>query len=801
MESIKKTLTLKVIASYVLLSSIAIFVCIFLYQQLNQNRPSTILDEKNIINTSSIISSLYEADSYGALSIQSLRQKDFDIYTRKNDSIIKGLTLLKLENHEGIDNNKLDTIANLLNQKRTNIEQLRLIKAANNKDNSLDKILSEFEILELNMGRVMPYNIVEDLSTLTDSQRETVIDFTNYINSKKTTVSSKVIDSMLTATREIVRNAQSSSLRLRKALLEKENILAHNNIAISTQLRQIISNLSNEIDNKQRQELLLRNKAIYTSNRVVKIAGFSGAFLILLFSYFIITDFFKAQRLKNELQEEQDKTNSLLQSRERLMATVGHDLKTPLTTITGYTQLLDKTNLDVEQKNFNNAIHDNTQYISHLAQDLLDFSELEAQNIKITNAPFNLYNLLQKIMNDAVMRHSNPKIKGIVVIDEALKHSYFESDAMRIEQVVINLISNAFKFTEKGEIKLTVNQQRGGNNKIQTTLTVSDSGIGIAPEKIKTIFEPFTQADKNIIKKYGGSGLGLAISKRLALLLQGSLTVKSIVNKGSDFIFSIPLIEVEKPITTHSLPSKTFKKGIVIDDDIGLLTLLKALFNSLEIEVFCFSSFVDFQKNTPAHFDFLLTDMQMPTDTGFEILQKLKKGVVSAYSNQPIFLMSGNLQYEKNYYLNKGFSGVIAKPFTIEKLGDLLNISAINTIKPIDDTPTDELKSQTSFSSSTLETFLSDPEVIKEVITIFIDETKKNIQTLAKAIELNNNSLIEATAHKMTTMAKQLEATKVINLLNKIEHNRNMDQVKALYNELDVQTTLLIEELNHYLHQ
>ncbi len=800
MKSAKNILTAKVIASYIVLSAIAIFVCFFLYQQINKDTPSSIIEENNIINTSSMISDLYEADSYAALSLQSLKQKDFDIYTKKNDTLIKSITKLKLENNIGIDNNQLDTIANLLSQKRKNIEQLRLIKISNYRDNSLDDILSEFEILELNMGRVAPNNIVEDISTLTDSQRETVIDFTNYINSKKTTVPSKVIDSMLTATREIVRSAQSSSIRLRKALLEKENTLAYNDIAISTELRQIISDLSEAINKKQQQESDLKNEAIYSSNRVVKIAGWSSAFLVLVFSYFIISDFFKSQRLKNALQEEQDKTNSLLQSRERLIATVSHDLKTPLTTITGYTQLLHKTNLDTKQKTFNTAIQENTQYIAHLAQDLLDFSELEAENINIAKSSFNLYKLLQKIMNDAIMRHSNPKISASVIMDETLKTCYFESDAMRIEQVITNLVSNAFKFTGAGSITLKAIIQKGENNQTTAIITASDTGIGIAPEKTEAIFDPFTQANKNIVKQYGGSGLGLAISKRLATLLDGSLIVKSTLNKGSSFIFSIPLKQIEKP-EKLKVATQSYKKGVVIDDDLGLLTLLKVLFNQLKIEVYCFSSFNDFIESTPKQFDFILTDLQMPTDSGFEILEKLKNGVSSFYSTQPIFLMSGNLENEKKYYLNKGFTDVIAKPFTLEKLGELLNISAVNSVISDNNLSVISLKNYTSFNSSAFESFLSDPETIKEVIILFIAETKTNKKKLAQAIDLKNNSLIQATAHKMTTMSRQLEANAITPLLNKLEKNTSITEAQMLYEQLDKQIILLIEELTDFLDQ
>ena len=230
MQIFKNSPTFKIIASYVTLSAIAIFVCVFLYQQINKDSINDIYEENKVIDTSSMISALYEADSYAALSLQSLKENDFEIYAQKNDSLITTIVILKDQHSLKENTNQLDTISKLLNLKKKNIEQLRFIKIANNKDNALDAILSEFEILETNMGRITLGNFIENPEKLTKKQRQTVLDFTNYVNSKKTTVASEVIDSTLIATRKIVRSAKINSLKLRKVLLEKEEKLVRNDL-------------------------------------------------------------------------------------------------------------------------------------------------------------------------------------------------------------------------------------------------------------------------------------------------------------------------------------------------------------------------------------------------------------------------------------------------------------------------------------------------------------------------------------------------------------------------------------------
>lgn len=803
MKSVKNTLSFKIITSYFILSAIAIFVCVFLYQQLKQDTTNNISEEKEAINTSAMISALYEADSYAALSLQSLKQDDFNVYTRKNDSLITSIKSLKVLNSLSVDESQLDTIAALLIQKKRNIEQLRLIKIAINKDNALDAILSEFETLETNMGRITIENFIENPKDLTEKERQTVLDFTNYVNGKKTTVSSKVIDTMLNATRKIVRSAKKSSIRLRRVLIDKENMLVTNDLEISIQLRTIISNLSAAIDKRQYEASQLKNKKINESNNVVKIAGGIAAFFIILFSYFIISDFFKAQRLKNALLEEQHNTKNILKSRERLIASVSHELKTPLTTISGYSQLLKKTSLTKNQIAYNNAINENALYINHLAQDLLDFSKLEANKIAIVNTSFNLYKLLEKIMNGALIVNSNNNISGMLDIEDELKELYFFSDALRIEQVITNLVSNAFKFTKAGTIRLKARIQEDKNNQTIATITVSDTGIGIAPEKQKTIFDPFTQADKSIIENYGGSGLGLTISKKLTSLLNGTLSVKSVPNSGSTFVFSIPLKEVEKPQKRNPY-SAAFNNCIIIDDDLSLLALLEALFVQLNIKAHCFSSFTLLQEETPATYDFILTDLQMPEDSGFSILQKVKNGNLENYTGQPVFLMSGNLDSNKNYYLEEGFSGVIDKPFTLEQLASLLNISAKNSLEK-QKVVVNENYNYSSFNSNALKAFLPDSDTMKEVLSLFIKETKRNRKVLATAIEKSDYSLLQKTTHKMCTMSIQLEANAVTKNLIELEKSSQLlngsEQLQTKFNTLDKDITLLLDELTHYLNQ
>src|SRR5690606_34464104 len=290
-----------------------------------------------------------------------------------------------------------------------------------------------------------------------------------------------------------------------------------------------------------------------------------------------------------ELEKSNAYTNSLLKSREQLINMVSHDLRSPLSTISGYSALLQKTAQNTKEGNYLDHIKNASTYMSQLVDDLLEFSKLEDGHITIESIPFNLKTVLDETSTNIKAIYADKPIALLVNHDPALDITIV-SDPFRIKQVLYNLIGNAYKFTEEGSISIST-KLHSANNKYSVSITISDTGIGISKEKQKDIFNAFTQVNQSSNAKHSGFGLGLAISKKLVNLLKGRLTLNSIPGKGSTFEISFPVKlsyeEVEeKPIIPEGTHFKL--KAIVVDDDASLRHLIADILEQHQVVTYTF---------------------------------------------------------------------------------------------------------------------------------------------------------------------------------------------------------------------
>src|SRR5690606_35996457 len=412
------------------------------------------------------------------------------------------------------------------------------------------------------------------------------------------------------------------------------------------------------------------------TKEILKFAGILGGIVVLLFSYFILSDFFRAERFKKNLEESKNYAESLLKSREQLISTVSHDLKTPLNTISGYSELFENSTLSEKQKYYLAQITSSSHFISHLVDDLLDFSKLEAGKLPIESIPFSLENIIVDAGNAAKQQYSKKPVALEISISEAIKNKIFESDPLRIRQIINNLVGNAFKFTENGSVEIKVEEIEKFDKTSKIKISVIDTGIGISKEKQGVIFNEFTQAGSEIAHKFGGSGLGLAISKKLTQLLDGNLKVESVLGEGSSFILTLPLKNSERvlpKINSEKPNSFGDLKAVIIDDDDAMRSLLKEIFEQMNITAEAFRSYDDFKniersRNIDFNLDFILTDIQMPKTDGFSVLKNLKNGEITSYKNQPVIAMSGSREHNRDFYFEKGFAEMLPKPFSKHEL-------------------------------------------------------------------------------------------------------------------------------------
>lgn len=785
MAASKNKFTLKIILSYLVLGALSVLVGLFLYSEFKNftAQSDEITGEKKFIETGTLINLVYETDGFSRLALLTESDGDFEKYMAKTDSLFIKIEEIKSLTTNQFQIKQLDSVNSLLKEKNRNIEQLRILRLTNQKDASLDDIMREVRKLEASVGLNSVESLIRNPSKLSKKERGIWQNYADYLNSDATrdtsTVKSKTVDSMLIASRYIVAEAKKENSRIRESLMQKENELIRNDLNISERLREIIASFDREITKNNHLEKQQRAESMNRTGKILKFAGILGGIMVLLFSYFILSDFFRAERFKKNLEESKDYAESLLKSREQLISTVSHDLKTPLNTISGYAELFENSNLSEKQKYYLGQITSSSHFISHLVDDLLDYSKLEAGKLPIESVPFSLENIIVDAGNAVKQQYLQKSVTLKISISEGIKNQIFESDPLRIRQIINNLVGNAFKFTEKGSVEIKV-EEIAKNDKTSTVqISIIDTGIGISKEKQQLIFNEFTQAETEIAHKFGGSGLGLAISKKLTELLDGTLKVDSVLEEGSNFTLILPLKNSERVLSKAS-PEKenSFNglKAVIIDDDDAMRALLQEIFEQMNITTEAYSSFQDFAINEQSRsIDFVLTDIQMPLTDGFSVLKKLKNGEINSYKNQPVIAMTGSREHSRGFYFEKGFAEMLPKPFSKQELVTVLERIFPQLRNFSEEIKTDEIFQANSpnpdkFDLSLLKSFLNTSEALEEVLKVFNAQTEKDLQQLTGLIDRKDTKTISEIAHRMLTMFRQIKAKEVIPILEKMEH-------------------------------
>lgn len=808
MESKKSYIPLKVFISYIALASLVISVGWVLYSEnvIYSKIESKIAFEKTkILKVSQLFSNVYKTESLARKTIQSNSESDFEHYIKESNSLRIRIDSLKKIVTTQSQIVLLDSVNYLLAEKTKNIRQLKTIKSKANDEVTVNNAIDELTKLEFSLRKLQLEDFTKNPGQLGSYQRNVLQKYVDYLNQNipddsTNTLSKKASDSILSTSKKLLSSVKRETEKKKETLNYQENKLLKNEILISEQLRKVLRIIEREIIINSIKYNTEKEKSLKKINQIVTGAAIVGLLLTIFFSILIASDYSKTQLYKKQLEIANFKTKNLLKSREQLISTVSHDLKTPLSTIVGYTELLGNSDLNTKQSYFIRNIKNSSEYISQLVQDLLDFSQIEAGKIAIEKKPFSLPEIITDVAKNIQSVYKQKDIELIIKTDERLNQRII-GDSFRLKQILSNIIGNAYKFTEEGFIKIDATINHNGEF---VFIKVEDSGIGIEKKNQNLVFEEFAQANENIEKKYGGTGLGLAISKKIATLLGGDLHLKSVFGKGSTFEIQLPLVfdtntelEIEETNKVDYIaPIISAKTAIVIDDDSNLLGLTSEVLKQHNYTVLAFGNANEALKtieNTP--FDFILTDIQMPEIDGFQFLEKLKETNNSQYKNQPIIALTGRDDLDLEVYTNAGFTTVVKKPYsprvllqTILSLFD--NSSEINLEDNASDTPDLEK----GFSLESLKSFLTnDKEALQEVIKTFIKTTKENLVVLEKSITEKDTIEISAIAHRIAPMFKQIEATEISKILGNLEQKKYPDtDLETIFSTLKTKINSLL---------
>lgn len=528
-----------------------------------------------------------------------------------------------------------------------------------------------------------------------------------------------------------------------------------------------LASLFTDFQMEERRLITQREAQTYTLRRKASFfLGTLAACSLLLaggFIWAIRREFARSRHYRLELEKANQQAKDLLDVREKLMLAITHDIKAPVGTMLGYTDLLlNRPECDARSRTYLDNIRTSGNHLLALVRSLLDFHKLDAHKMETTPVPFNPAQLFQTI-HDAFKPQAD--VQGIQLIyhpGQQLDKRY-TGDALRIRQIADNLLSNAFKFTKTGSITL-----RTAYTGTSLLLTVTDTGCGIAETEKENLFKEFTRLSN--AQGAEGFGLGLAVTHKLVTLLGGTISVDSQLGKGTTFRVAIPLPEAASPSPTPQpqLPSSKDRiiRLYILDDDRLQSELTERLLKHPYLDITT--------GNNPnealpllcsAQFDVLLTDIQMPGMNGFDLVAQLRKAEENGTHHTLVLALTARDDLQTDELIRHGFDGCLHKPFTRESVYQLIGLSGASPSAPQSSVPP---------SWTNLLAFaVGDKVAERELLLTFITENKKNITAMRNALQVKDGAVLAGVAHKARPTYELLGKHQTEALLRNIDQQRN----------------------------
>ena len=507
---------------------------------------------------------------------------------------------------------------------------------------------------------------------------------------------------------------------------------------LSEQISNLLIHLNQEILDSTIAEIEKSEASIKENIRTSILIGAITLFLIVIFIILIISDVNKGHRARQAAEEAKKKTEEIMESRHKLLLSVSHDIKTPLSSILGNVELMDKTG---NEKEFG-SIQQSADHILNLLNNLLEYSSLEQGKLQIRNESFNLRQICDETaeMFRPIAKHKN---LDFVYEPDMEEDSFILSDRLKIKQILSNIISNGIKYTLEGSVCF---KARIGRNLV--VFDITDTGVGIPPDKLEDVFKPFVR-----IETYNqfaeGSGYGMSVVKGLVDLLGGEIHIESEVGKGTHFEVRIPVGNVEKPIEEDGEVNSDKKKSLnilVIDDDNTLLSVIDTMLHRLGHQAIACRSKNDIESAIAQihDYDYVLTDREMGALTGNDILHMFKE----ADPDKPVILMTARIEYSNEIAKEEGFDGFLQKPFNLKQLESLFGSVAVA-----------ESEQEIAFPDfpSFSEMMGNDRPSMTDILSVFVKSTSDDLMTMNALIEASDFIEMQALCHKMLPMFTQLE--------------------------------------------
>jgi two-component system, sensor histidine kinase and response regulator len=382
-----------------------------------------------------------------------------------------------------------------------------------------------------------------------------------------------------------------------------------------------------------------------------------------------------AKRAEAVMRDARDLAERVARARSAFLANMSHEIRTPMNAVLGFVELILDTELSTEQRRALELVRSSSEALLMILNDILDYSKIEAEHLELESIPFDVSKVVHATASLLAVRAREKHLELLAEVAPDVPRAV-RGDPTRLRQVLMNLISNAIKFTEQGEVVVSVSAT-ANDGRAALRFAVRDTGIGIAPEHVGSVFKEFTQADSTMTRRYGGTGLGLAISQRLVTLMGGQLTVTSEVSRGSEFAFTIALpVETASPTRATGLAALGGRRMLIVDDNQTNRRILREMLAAEGIQVDEAATAAEgLDALRRARYDLAILDVQMPDMDGFQLAMAVRGEKKIARTNL-LMLTSAGQRGDGERCRELGIRGYLTKPISradlLEALGTVL---------------------------------------------------------------------------------------------------------------------------------
>lgn len=721
-----KKMKFTVIAGYLLVVVVMTLGLYCLYRNLVNYSSQKIRNEdlSTLLIVGNTLSKLYEVESDQNLFTAENARQYFLRYDSLVPEIQHNLILLKQTTHHPSHVNKVDTIVRLINDKKENLQAVALLLDSLNRMPEVTGNEHTFRVIVDTLINKVRYSEQLDMARQKELQR----------------VFSQQLDTMYTTNRML-------TARIDDLLKDIEQDEMSNSLRLVTEKGQILRG----------------------SQRTMFVISVLAILIALSFSILFLVDIHKSQRYRRQLERSLKRISRLLASREKLMLAISHDIKAPISSIMGYIDLMDKSVSKPENKFWLSNMKHSAEHVLELVSMLLDHHQLEAGKWKLNEINFSLP-ALAAMTTDSFKPLAQQKGLAYHVENNIPAEMICFGDPYMMRQIMSNLLSNAIKYTAEGAVTIVtaVNEKEGRK---WFFFSVSDTGEGIEVSNYQYIFQEFSRLHVLDCEtgQIEGCGLGLAITKGFVDVLQGSITLTSEKDKGSEFVVEIPLKAATQQVeeTKSDWSDLEGVNVLVVDDDPIQLTMMAGMLQKKKMQCMVEANpekvLSHLSKN---RFDIVFMDIRMPHINGISLVEKVR--LRHDIAELPIIALSARSEISAAELHTAGFSGYLPKPFSSDTLYGVIHYYVKEQQKEISYQPL-PMSLHTKGAAALIDFVKEDKQVSREILASFVKETTANIEQLKEMFATKEEASLSDVAHKMLPLFRMMGDDVLVDLLCLLE--------------------------------